>query len=79
MSRESIRHPRTSMPKHGCQLAVFMITWHKGIRIWIYTEKMENYDRTLFGVAYVSRVENQAKRSSYLLIVVIFLKFLWSC
>ena len=29
-----------------------------------------------FGVAYVSRVENQAKRSSYLFIIIIFLKIL---
>ena len=35
---------------------------------------MENYGRALFGVAYVSWVENQAKRSSYLFIILIFLK-----
>ena len=32
---------------------------------------MKSYGRALFGVAYVSRVENQAKRSSYLFILII--------
>ena len=35
---------------------------------------MKGYGRALFGVAYVSRVENQAKRSSCLFIIIIFLK-----
>ena len=39
MSREGIKHPRTSMTKHGCQSAVFMITGHKDKRIWIYIMK----------------------------------------
>ena len=39
----------------------------------LHKKKMKDYGRTLFGVAYVSRVENQAKRSSYLLFI-IFLK-----
>ena len=40
----------------------------------LHKKKMKSYSRTLFGVAYVSRVENQAKRSSYSLFI--FLKFL---
>ena len=37
---------------------------------------MENYGRALFGVAYVSQIENQAKRSSILFIIYFLLKFL---
>ena len=70
MSKEGVRHLRTSMTEHGCQLAVFMITGHRDKRIWI-----KSHGRALFGVAYVSRVENQAKRSSYLLIINFFENF----
>ena len=43
----------------------------------LHKKKMKGYGRTLFGVAYVSRVKNQAKRSSYLFII-FFLNFFWS-
>ena len=59
--------------EHPCrstvaELAIFMITGHKDKEYGCTQKEMESYGRALFGVAYVSRVENQAKRSSYLFI-----------
>ena len=41
----------------------------------LHKKKVKSYDRALFGVAYVSRVENKAKRSSYLLFIIFFENF----
>ena len=66
----TLEHPCRCMV---AELVVFMITGHKDEKYMdLHKKKMKGYGRTLFGVAYVSQVENQAKRSSYSFIIYIF-------
>ena len=66
----TLEHPcRSTVAK----LTVFMITGHKDKRnVNLHKEKDEKLWSHPFGVAYVSRVENQAKRSSVLILVQVF-------